>query len=69
MENLIVVPIIKRMKIVMSIQICLISWIDFDYEENGKKKALLANLKHQYRVSQYGEHDYRANNKKNGDYF
>ena len=39
-----------------------------DYEENGGKKALLANLKHQYRISQCGEHGCCANNEKNGDY-
>ena len=27
----------------------------------------VANSKHQYRMSQCGEHDYSANNKKNGD--
>ena len=32
-------------------------------------KAFLANPKHQYHVSQCGEHDYSANNKKNGDYY
>ena len=34
-----------------------------------EKKAFLANPKHQYRVSQHGEHDCSANNKKNGDYY
>ena len=33
-----------------------------------ERKAFHANPKHQYRVSQYGEHDYRAHNKKNVDY-
>ena len=53
----------------MSIQVCLISWVNFNYEEIGGKKALLVNPKHQYRVSQCGEHDCRANKKKNGDYY
>ena len=53
----------------MSIQVSLISRMDFDYEENGAKKALLANPKHQYRVSQCGEHDCSAHNEKNGDYY
>ena len=66
-ENMIVVPITKRIKIVISIQVYLISRMIFDYEENGGKKALLAIPKHQYRVSQYGKHDCNANNKKNGD--
>ena len=53
----------------MSIQVCLISQIDFGYKENGGKKAFLANPKHQYHVSQCGEKDCRANNKNNGDYY
>ena len=31
-------------------------------------KAFLANAMHQYRVSQFGEHDSSAYNKKNVDY-
>ena len=34
-----------------------------------ERKASFANPKHRYRVSQYGEHDYHANSKKNGDYY
>ena len=33
-----------------------------------ERKAFLANPKQQYYVSQYGEHESNANNKKNGDY-
>ena len=51
MENMIAKPIRKRMEIVMGIQVCLISWMNFDYNENGRKKAFLANPKHQYHVS------------------
>ena len=68
MENMIVMPITKGKEIVMSIQVCLISWMNFNYKENGGKKALLANPKHQYRVSQCVEYDCHANNKRNGDY-
>ena len=32
-------------------------------------EAFLANLKHQYRVSECGEHDCTPYNKKNGDYY
>ena len=66
-ENMIVIPITKRMEIVMSIQVYLVSQINFDYKESGGKKGFPANPKHQYHVSQCG--DCRANNKKNGDYF
>ena len=65
-ENMIVVPITKRIKIVMSIHVRLISQMNFDFKENGGRKALLANPKHQYRVSQCEKHDCNANNKKNG---
>ena len=67
MENMIAKPIIKRMEIVMGIHACLISWMNFDYKENGRKKAFLANPEHQYHVSQCREHDCHANNKKNED--
>ena len=69
MENMIVMPITKRTEIVMSIQVCLISRMNFDHKDNGGKKAFLANPKHQYRASQCAEHDCSANNKKNEDYY
>ena len=53
----------------MSIQVRLISRINFDYKENGRKKGFIANPKHQYHVSQCGEQDCHANNEKNRDYF
>ena len=59
----------KRMEIVMGIQVCLTSWMNFNYKENGGKKAFPANSKHQYRVSQCREDDSCFNNKKNGDYY
>ena len=34
-----------------------------------ERKAFPSNQKHQYCVSQQGEHDYSAHNKKNGDYY
>ena len=69
MENIISMPITKRMEMVMGIQVCLISRMNFDYKENGGNKAFPTDLKHQYRISQYGEHDCCANNKKNGYYY
>ena len=39
MENKIVVPITKEMPIMISVQVCLISRINFDYAENGGKKS------------------------------
>ena len=53
----------------MSIQVCLISCANFSYKENGGKKAFLAKPMHQYCVSQWGEHDCSAHNKKNKDYY
>ena len=61
--------ITKRMEIVIGIQLCLISLMNFDYKENGGKRALLVNQKHQCHVSQRGEQDCHTNNKKNGDYY
>ena len=69
MENMIAMPITKRIVIVVGFQVCLISLMNFDYKENGRKKDFLPNPKHQCRVSQCGEHDSCANNKKNGDYY
>ena len=66
---MIVVPLTKRMEIVTSIQVCIIPWMNFNCKENGGKKAFLAKPKHQYHVSQYGEHDCSATNKKGGDYY
>ena len=66
-ENTIAKPIRKRMQIVMGIQVCLISRMNIDCKENGGKKAFLQNPQHQHHVSQYGEHDWSANNKQNGD--
>ena len=43
--------------------------MNFGYKENGGKEAFLVNPKHQYRVSQCGEHDYHAKNKTIRDYF
>ena len=34
-----------------------------------ERKALIANPKHRYRVSQCGEHDCSANNIENVDYY
>ena len=34
-----------------------------------ERKAFIANLKRQYRVSECGEHDCGASNKKNKDYY
>ena len=66
---MIAMPITKRMEFAIGIQVCLISWMNFEYMENAGKKAFLANLKDQYHVSQCGEHYCRANNKKNRYYF
>ena len=45
-KNMRAMPIAKRMDIVMGIQLCLISWMNFDYKENSGNKAFLANPKH-----------------------
>ena len=57
------------MEIIISIQVHLISWMNFNYKGMMDRKAFLAKPKHQHRVSQCGEHDCSAINKKNGDYY
>ena len=66
---MIIVPITKTMEIITSIQVCLISWMNFGYKEIDGRKAFLPNPKHQYHVSQSGEHDCSANNKMERDYY
>ena len=68
-DNMIAVSIIKRMEIITSIEVWPNSWVNINYKENCGKKAFLAIPKHQYHLSQWGEHDYSANNKRNGDYY
>ena len=69
MENMIVVLITKRIEIIMSIQVCLTSQMNFDFKENGGKKSFSRKSKHQYHVSQCRDHECSANNKKNEDYY
>ena len=45
MENMIVVPLTKRMDIITSIQVCLIPWMNFNYKENGGKKSFSCQTK------------------------
>ena len=45
------------MEIIVSIQARLILEITLIVRKIVERKAFLANPKHQYRVSQYGEHD------------
>ena len=61
-EKMIVVPITKRMEINMSIQICHISWVNFDHKENDGRKAFLATPKHQFHIFDCGVHDCSADN-------
>ena len=68
-ENVIIVSITKRMEIITSVHVCLISWMNFNYSENSGKKSFSRNPNHQDRISQYGEHDSNANNKNNGNYY
>ena len=43
--NLIVVPIKERMEIIMHIQVCLISQINFNNRENGRNKSFSCQIK------------------------
>ena len=44
-ENMIIVPITKRMEIIMSIQNCPISWKNIIYRENGGRKSFSCKSK------------------------
>ena len=57
--------ITKRMEIIISIHVYLISQTNFNYKENGGNKSFSSNQKLQYRVSQCGELDCSANKKEN----
>ena len=43
-ENMIVVPIMKTLEIIMSIQVCLTSWMNINYKENSGKKRLFLQI-------------------------
>ena len=47
-DNMIIVLITKRIEIVMSIQVCLISQKSFDYKENGGKNLQIHNINIMY---------------------
>ena len=66
---MIVVPITKIIEIITSIQVYLISRWAYNTGKMVERKAFIDNPKHQYCVSQRGEHDCNAHNKKNGDYY
>ena len=68
-ENVIVVPITIEKEIIIRIQVCLILQMKINYKVNGGRKRFSCKSKHQYRASQYGEHDCNAHNKKNADYY
>ena len=46
MGKMIALPVTERIEIIMGIQVCLISRMNFDYKENGGKKAFPAKPKH-----------------------
>ena len=43
--NMIVVPKIKILEIIISIQVCLISQMNFNHKENGRKKSFSCQIK------------------------
>ena len=45
MGNMTVVPKTKRIEIIMSIQVYLISQMNFDYKENSGKKTFFLQIK------------------------
>ena len=60
----------KRMEIITRIQVFLIGQMSFDsLWKMVDRKAFVAKQKQQYHVSQCGEQDCHAKNKKNGVYY
>ena len=66
-KNMIVVPNHKKVEIFIRIQICLISWMNFNYKESGGKKAFPYKLKHYYHVSKVENMIVVPNKKNSGD--
>ena len=57
------------MDIIKTNQVGPISRINCDYKENGEAKSLSCKSKALISCTQWGEHDYSSNNKKNRDYY
>ena len=57
------------MDIIMSIQDCLLHGWMLVARKMVERNAFIANPKNEYHVSQWGEHDWSAHNKMNGDYY
>ena len=59
----------KKMEIIRSIHVCFISWMNFDYKENGGKKSFSWKSKASISCILVWKHDSYANNEKNWDYY
>ena len=57
------------MEITMSIQVCIISWMNYAYKENDEKKSFFWKSKASISCIPMWEHDRGAHNKKNRDYY
>ena len=69
MENMIVVPIIKKWRLLQVSKFVLFHGLTLAIRKMVERKAFLANTKLKYCVSQCGEEDCSANNKKNKGYY
>ena len=65
---MVVMPTTKRMEIIMSIQVCLISQINFDYKENGRKKRFYGKSKASKSCILMLKHGCSAQNEKSRNY-
>ena len=63
-ENMIVVPAAKKVEIVTSIQVCIISWMNFEYKENGGKNSFSYNSKASISCIQCGEYNFSDQSQK-----
>ena len=62
-KNIIVMPITKRMEIIMESKFVSFHGITLIIRKVVERKAFMANAKRQFHVSQCGEHDCSAENK------
>ena len=63
-ENLVVVPKMKRMEIIMSIQVCLISRMNINYSKNGGNKSFSCQTKTSIPSISLTKHDCNAHSQK-----
>ena len=68
-ENMIIVPITKKLEIIINIHVCLISLMNFNNKENRKEKLFLPNQSINIVYPKEVNMIVMPNTKKNRDYY